>query len=82
MNNREYNILKNFMKSQKDYLAVRTNRFIAMEVMEPAIDYMAMAQSMGVPGRRVERAADIAPAIEAGIASRQPNLIEIIIAAT
>jgi benzoylformate decarboxylase len=82
MNNREYNILKNFMKSQKDYLAARTNRFIAMEVMEPAIDYLAMAQSMGLPGRRVERAADIAPAIEAGIASRQPNLIEIIIAAT
>ena len=82
MNNREYNILKNFMKSQKDYLAVRTNRFIAMEVVEPAIDYMAMAQSMGVPGRRVERAADIAPAIEAGIASRQPNLIEIMISAT
>jgi benzoylformate decarboxylase len=37
---------------------------------------------MGLPGRRIERAADIAPAIEAGIASRQPNLIEIIIAAT
>ncbi len=50
MNNREYNILKNFMKAQKDYLAARSNRFIAMEVVEPAIDYMAMAQSMGVPG--------------------------------
>jgi benzoylformate decarboxylase len=35
---------------------------------------------MGVPARRVERAADIAPAIEAGIASGVPNLIEIPIA--
>jgi benzoylformate decarboxylase len=34
-----------------------------------AIDFLALAASMGVPGRRVERAADIAPAIEAGIAS-------------
>jgi benzoylformate decarboxylase len=82
MNNREYNILKNFMKAQKDYLSARSNRFIAMEVAEPAIDYMAMARSMGLPGRLVERAADIAPAIEAGIASRRPNLIEVIIAAT
>jgi benzoylformate decarboxylase len=82
MNNREYNILKNFMKAQKGYNSARSNHFIAMEVSEPAIDYLAMAQSMGLPGRRVERAADIAPAIEAGIASRQPNLIEVIIAAT
>jgi benzoylformate decarboxylase len=82
MNNREYNILKNFMKAQKGYNSARSNHFIAMEVSEPAIDYLAMARSMGLPGRRVERAADIAPAIEAGIASRQPNLIEVIIAAT
>jgi benzoylformate decarboxylase len=38
-----------------------------------------MARSMGVPGRRIDRPQDIAPAIEAGIASGQPNLIEIII---
>jgi benzoylformate decarboxylase len=82
MNNREYNILKNFMKAQQGYVSARSNRFIAMEVAEPAIDYLAMAQSMGLPGRRIERAVDIAPAIEAGIASRQPNLIEVIIAAT
>jgi benzoylformate decarboxylase len=70
------------MKAQKGYNSARSNHFIAMEVSQPAIDYLAMAQSMGLPGRRVERAADIAPAIEAGIASRQPNLIEVIIAAT
>lgn len=77
MNNREYNILKNFMKSQTGYLSARTNRFIAMDLEQPAIDYIALARSMGVPARRVERAADIAPAIEAGIASGAPNLIEV-----
>jgi benzoylformate decarboxylase len=82
MNNREYNILKNFMKGQAGYVSARSNRFIAMEVTEPAIDYLAMAQSMGVPGQRITKAADIAPAIEAGIASGAPNLIEIVIAAT
>jgi benzoylformate decarboxylase len=82
MNNREYNILKNFMKSQTDYLSTRTNRFIAMDIEDPAVDYQALARSFGVPARQVTRAADIAPAIEAGIKSGQPNLIEVIIAAT
>ncbi len=80
MNNREYNILKNFMRSRSDYVSARTNRFIAMDIDQPSIDYRAMAQSMGVPARRIEKAADIAPAIEAGIASGKPNLIEIVIA--
>jgi benzoylformate decarboxylase len=82
MNNREYNVLKNFMRSQSGYTAARTNRFIAMDIAEPAVEYLALAQAMGIPARRVEKAADIAGAIEAGIASGKPNLIEILIAAT
>ena len=80
MNNREYNILKNFMRSRTDYAAARTNRFIAMDLADPAIDFLSLARSMGVPARRIEKAGDIAGAIEAGIATGKPNLIEIIIA--
>ena len=79
MNNREYNVLKNFMRSQSGYASVRSNRFIAMDLVDPAIDFLSLAQATGVVAIRVERAADIAPAIEAGIASRAPNLIEIVI---
>jgi benzoylformate decarboxylase len=82
VNNREYNILKKYMASQPRSASVRANRFIAMDIVDPAIDFLALAASMGVPARRVERAADIAPAIEAGIASGVPNLIEIPIAAS
>jgi benzoylformate decarboxylase len=81
MNNLEYNVLKNFMKGQADYLSTRTNRFIAMDITEPTVDYQALAQSMGVPSRRITRAADIAPALEAGIRSGVPNLVEIMISA-
>jgi benzoylformate decarboxylase len=81
MNNREYNVLKNFMKTQPGYLSTRSNRFIAMDIDQPPIDYLALARSMGVPARRIERAADIAPAIEAAIASREPNLIDVLIGA-
>jgi benzoylformate decarboxylase len=82
MNNREYNVLKNFMRSQVDYIAAKTKRFIAMDIDQPAIDYVALAAAMGLPARSVERASDIASAIEAGIASGQPNLVEIVIRAS
>ncbi len=81
MNNREYNVLKNFMRGQSHYLSASSNRFIAMDLADPAIDYLALAASMGVPARRVERACDIAAAVEAGIASGRPNLIEVPISA-
>ncbi|MET3967731.1 thiamine pyrophosphate-binding protein [Bradyrhizobium sp. S3.5.5] len=77
MNNREYNVLKNFMRTQANYVAAKSNRFIAMDIRRPAIDYLSLARAMGLPGRRVERAADIAPAIEAGIASGNANLVEV-----
>jgi benzoylformate decarboxylase len=79
VNNREYNILKNFMKAQPHYASVRANRFIAMDLTEPAIDFLALASSMGLRGCRVDRARDIAPAIEAGISSQTANLVELMV---
>ncbi len=35
MNNREYNILKNFMRGRAGYVSARTNRFIAMDIDQP-----------------------------------------------
>lgn len=82
MNNREYNVLKNFMRSQSDYVSAKTNRFLAMDIEDPAVDYLALATAMGVPARRIERPADIAPAIEAAIRSGVTNLVEIPISVT
>jgi benzoylformate decarboxylase len=73
MNNNEYNVLKAFMRSQAHYGAARTGRFIAMDIAHPAIDFAALARSMGLVARRIDRAA---------IASGAPDLIEILIAAT
>ncbi|MCJ2073968.1 thiamine pyrophosphate-dependent enzyme [Methylobacterium sp. J-030] len=82
INNAEYNILKTFMKGQAHYASVRANRFIAMDLTDPRIDFLALAASMGVPARRVTEAADIAPAIEAGIRSGGANLVEVVVRAT
>ena len=75
INNREYNILKKFMRSQPHYASARANRFIAMDIIDPVVDLLAA--SMGVPAQSIGRATDIAPALEAAIASGAPNLIEI-----
>jgi benzoylformate decarboxylase len=77
INNREYNILKKFLRSQPHYASAHANRYIAMDIVDPAIDFLALAASMGLPSRRIDRAADIAPALEAAIASGVPNLLEI-----
>lgn len=82
MNNREYNILKNFMKSQAEYISAQHNRFIALEIDDPTVDYLALAKAMGVHGCRVTKATQIAPAIEAGIASGKANLVEVMIGAS
>jgi len=79
MNNCEYNVLKNFMRGQQNYTSAQTGRFIAMDIVNPNIDYQALATSMGLPALRITLAADIAPAIQAGIASGKANLIEIMI---
>jgi len=82
MNNREYNILKTFMRAQPHYTSIGANRFIGMDITEPPVDYVALAASFGVPACRVESAGEIAGAVEAGIASGRPNLIDVAITPT
>jgi benzoylformate decarboxylase len=81
MNNGEYNILKNYARNQAHYRSAGTNQFIGMDIRDPAIDFLALASALGVASRRVERAGDIAGAVEDGIRSGGPNIIELPITA-
>ena len=80
MNNTEYNVLKNFMRSKEDYTSAQTNRFIAMDLVDPVIDYQALGTALGLKTRKIEVASQIAAAVEEAIASGKPSLIEIVIA--
>ncbi|RQU32780.1 thiamine pyrophosphate-binding protein [Burkholderia cenocepacia] len=82
VNNQEYNILKKYMKSQTHFVSAHADRFVGMDLKDPPIDFLALAKSWGLAARRVARAEDIAVAVECGIASGQPNLIEIPVSAT
>jgi thiamine pyrophosphate-dependent acetolactate synthase large subunit-like protein len=74
INNREYSVLKNFMRSQESYASVRANQFIAMDLVNPPIDFLALGKSMGIPAERLNKVGDIAPAIEGVIASGRPSI--------
>lgn len=78
MNNAEYNILKKYAVAQ-GFSGSGNSEIPGLEITSPSIDFMALAASMGINARRVARARDIAEAVATGIASNEPNLIEIVI---
>lgn len=79
INNLEYNVLKNFMRSQDHYHSPRAGKFIAMDLCNPAIDFQALATSMGMKATKISNAGEIRQAVRHAIGSRKPNLIEIMI---
>jgi thiamine pyrophosphate-dependent acetolactate synthase large subunit-like protein len=50
-------------------------RSIGVDLRDPAIDWVGLAHSLGVPGRRVAGAADIVPAIREATGRGGPSLI-------
>ena len=74
-NNRSYRILKERLISMR-----KSDRFIGMDIREPSIDYCALAQSMGVPAKRIVEPQDFAPALREAAASGGPRLLEVMVA--
>jgi benzoylformate decarboxylase len=82
MNNGEYNILKNAMRRRTREASALKDQFIGMHLVDPPIDFVGLAQSLGVSARRIDRASDIPGAVEAAVASGRPNLVEVPIGTT
>jgi benzoylformate decarboxylase len=78
-NNSSYRILKQRTRAIGDHSA-RENRFVAMDLTEPAIDFTALAQAHGVKGVRVESIPALIEAFTAALASDAPTLIEVPVA--
>jgi benzoylformate decarboxylase len=75
-NNRRYGVLQNVAKSL-GYANAKAGRFVGMDVVDPAIDFQALATSMGVPGERANDRDAIGAAIERALKREGPSLIEI-----
>lgn len=76
INNRGYRILKQRTHALKGFSA-EDDRYVAMDLDRPFIDFVGLAHSLGVPGERVEKAAEIGAALARGLASGGPYLLDV-----
>ncbi len=75
LNNRSYRILKQRLNAARGAAAQR-DRYVGMELTEPAIDFVGLATALGVPAVLVSGIAAFSDALRQGIASDRPLLID------
>ncbi len=80
VNNRQYKILKGYLTGRKGP-AAQTGRYVAMDIVDPPVDYLALAASMGVDATRVDHAGDVGDALRSALASGRPHLLDLPISA-
>ena len=72
-NNKGYRILKQRL------LAFHGNdNFIGMDFVEPEIDFVGLARSMGVSAERITEPDAVRPALDAALASNRPTLLDVV----
>jgi benzoylformate decarboxylase len=76
LNNTSYRILKQRLTAQRG-LAAQVDRFVGMELSDPAIDYVGLARSLGVAAERAKNLKETTDLIAAGIKSSAPLLIDV-----
>jgi benzoylformate decarboxylase len=75
-NNTSYRILKQRTKALKGFSA-EDDRYVAMDLDRPEIDFVGLAGSLGVPGTKVEKASDVGQAVSRALASGGPHLVDV-----
>ncbi|MDD9889105.1 MAG: thiamine pyrophosphate-binding protein [Gammaproteobacteria bacterium] len=73
-NNRGYRILKERLIAFHD-----NYNFIGMDFHSPELDFVSLAESMGVKSRRIEKAADFPAAFKDSINTKGPTLLEVMV---
>jgi benzoylformate decarboxylase len=74
-NNRSYRIIKERLVAFRS-----TDAFMGMDLRDPEIDFVSLAQSFGLAARRVTDPQDVAPALREAFASAKPCLIDVPVA--
>ncbi len=76
LNNASYRILKQRIHAMKGF-AAQADQYIAMDLEDPRVDFVRLAESLGVRGERIEKAADVGPALGRAIATPGPTVLEV-----
>jgi benzoylformate decarboxylase len=75
-NNTSYRILKQRLNAQRGF-AAQVDRFVGMELTDPAIDYVGLARSLGIAAERAKTVHDVTDLIAKGLQSNAPLLIDV-----
>jgi benzoylformate decarboxylase len=75
-NNQSYRILKQRTHALKGFSA-EDDHYVAMDLDRPAIDFVGLAKSLGVPGERVDKTADVGGAVTRALGSGGPYLVDV-----
>ena len=78
-NNTSYMVLKGGLLALGGE-SVNRGVFTGMDLTEPEIDFVELAESMGVAGRRVSRAGELRPALDWALGESGPTLLDVRIA--
>jgi benzoylformate decarboxylase len=75
-NNTSYRILKQRLHAQRG-LAAQVDRFVGMELVDPPIDYVGLARSLGIAAERAKTVHNVTDLIARGLQSDAPLLIDV-----
>jgi benzoylformate decarboxylase len=76
LNNASYRILKQRIHAMKGF-AAQADRYVAMDLEDPRVDFVRLAESLGVRAERIEKAADVGPALGRALATPGPILLDV-----
>lgn len=74
VNNRSYRIIKERLLAGR-----KSNRFVAMDMSDPPIDFVSVATGLGMAACRVTQPAALAEVLSKAFRSGVPNLVEVVV---
>jgi benzoylformate decarboxylase len=75
-NNAQYRILKSGLLAFRSEPA-KQGKFVGMDLVHPEIDFVRLAESLGVAAERVTKPQDVGPALKQALSRNGPSLIDI-----
>jgi benzoylformate decarboxylase len=76
LNNRSYRILKQRANAMQGF-AAQTDRYVGMDLVDPAIDFVALARALGIAAERATTLADAVDLLKTALSTATPSLIEV-----
>ncbi|HEX9461579.1 MAG TPA: thiamine pyrophosphate-binding protein [Alphaproteobacteria bacterium] len=76
LNNSSYRILKQRLNNLRGH-AAQQDVYVGMDLVDPAIDFVGLARSLGVRAERVTTVAEVVDLVKTGVSGEAPLLIDV-----